>query len=83
MSKKTIKPAKIYTTQQSLNMEKYSPIFNISPEILSLVYEIASNLERLDMIRDETLAIQLRKKNRIKTIHSSLWIEANTLSALR
>ena len=72
--------AKTYTTRQSLNKEKYSPIFNISPEILGLVYEIAANLERLYMIRDGTSAMQLRKKNLIKTIHSSLWIEANTLS---
>jgi len=64
--KKTSSPAKIYTTQQSLNSEKYSPIFTISPEILSLVYEIAANLERLDMIRDETLAIQIQKKIELK-----------------
>ena len=58
-------------------MEKYAPIFNITPNILNLVYEIAANLERIDIIREETLTVQLRKENRIKTIHSSLWIEAN------
>ena len=61
-------------------MEKYAPIFNITPDILNLVYDIASNLERIEIIREETLTMQLRKENRIKTIHSSLWIEANSLT---
>ena len=58
----------------------YAPIFNITPEILNLVYDIASNLERIDIIREEALTVQLRKENRIKTIHSSLRIEANSLT---
>ncbi|GHV04385.1 cell filamentation protein Fic [Campylobacterota bacterium] len=61
-------------------MQNYEPIFNITPEILNSVYEIAANLERIDIIRERTLTPQLRKENRIKTIHSSLWIEANSLT---
>jgi len=61
-------------------MEPYSPIFTITPEILNSVYEIAADLERIDIIREKALTPQLRKENRIKTIHSSLWIEANSLT---
>jgi Fic family protein len=61
-------------------MENYAPIFTITPEILSLSYEIASDLERIDIIREKVLTPQLRKDNRIITIHSSLWIEANSLT---
>jgi len=61
-------------------MEKYEPIFTITPEILNLAYAIAADLERIDIIREKALTPQLRKENRIKTIHSSLWIEANSLT---
>jgi len=61
-------------------MEPYAPIFNITPEILNSAYEIAADLERIDIIREKALTPQLRKENRIKTIHSSLWIEANSLT---
>jgi Fic family protein len=61
-------------------MENYAPVFNITPEILNSVYEIAADLERIDMIRERTLTPHLCKENRIKTIHSSLWIEANSLT---
>jgi Fic family protein len=61
-------------------MENYAPIFTITPEILNFAYEIAADLERIDIIREKTLTPQLRKENRIKTIHSSLWIEANSLT---
>jgi Fic family protein len=61
-------------------MEPYAPLFTITPEILSSAYEIAADLERIDIIREKALTPQLRKENRIKTIHSSLWIEANSLT---
>ncbi|MDR1115370.1 MAG: Fic family protein, partial [Tannerella sp.] len=61
-------------------MENYEPIFKITSEILTAAYEIAADLERIDIIREKTLTPQLRKENRIKTIHSSLWIEANSLT---
>ena len=61
-------------------MESYAPIFTITPEILNLAYEIAADLERIDIIRERALTPELRKENRIKTIHSSLWIEANSLT---
>ena len=61
-------------------MTDYVPIFTITPEILNFTYEIAADLERIDIIREKALTPQLRKENRIKTIHSSLWIEANSLT---
>ena len=61
-------------------METYTPIFTITPEILNFAYDIAADLERIDIIREKALTPQLRKENRIKTIHSSLWIEANSLT---
>src|SRR5215469_3251348 len=63
-----------------IKMETYTPIFTITPEILNFAYEIAADLERIDIIREKALTPQLRKENRIKTIHSSLWIEANSLT---
>ena len=44
------------------------------------MHDIASMLERIEIIREKSLTPQLRRENRIKTIHSSLWIEANTLT---
>lgn len=61
-------------------MEKYTPIFNITPEILCLSSDIAADIDRIDVISERVLTPLLRKENRIKTIHSSLWIEANSLS---
>jgi len=61
-------------------MENYAPIYKITDEILTYAYEIAADLERIDIIRESALTPQLRKENRIKTIHSSLWIEANSLT---
>ena len=61
-------------------MDNYAPVFNITPEILNLVYGIAADLERIDIIREKVLTPQLRKENRILTIHSSCWIEANSLT---
>ena len=61
-------------------MYKYEPIFKITPEITKSAYKIAGYIERINIIRDQVLTPKLRRENRIKTIHSSLWIEANSLS---
>jgi len=61
-------------------MTKYEPICKITPEIMNFVYKIAGDLERINIILESVLTPQLRRENRIKTIHSSLWIEANTLT---
>ncbi len=61
-------------------MSGYEPIFTITPDILNLACDIAADLERINIIRDQALTPKLRKENRIRTIHSSLWIEANSLT---
>ncbi len=61
-------------------MKDYSPIYKITPRITNLVYQIAQDLERINIIREQVLTPHLRRENRIKTIRSSLYIEANTLS---
>lgn len=61
-------------------MKDYSPVFKITPKITSLAYQIAQDLERINIIREQVLTPYLRRENRIKTIRSSLYIEANTLS---
>lgn len=61
-------------------MKAYSPIYNITPKVTRLSYQIAQDLERVNIIREQVLTPRLRRENRIKTIRSSLYIEANTLS---
>lgn len=61
-------------------MKDYSPVYKITPKITNLVYQIAQDLERINIIREHVLTPHLRRENRIKTIRSSLYIEANTLS---
>ena len=58
----------------------YKPPFTVSAKAVNLIAKISSQLERyaIRMEREDTL--QLRRANRIKTIHSSLAIEGNTLS---
>lgn len=61
-------------------MDTNEPIYQITPEILNLVAEISRDLERIDIMREKILTPQLRRANRIKSIGSSLQIEANSLS---
>ena len=58
----------------------YVPPFTVTDEITNLVAEIAEAIGRLTAGSDCLSAPQLRKENRIKTIHSSLAIENNSLS---
>ncbi len=61
-------------------MEDYSPLYKLTPKIASLAYKIAQDLERINIVREQVLTPHLRRENRIKTIRSSLYIEANSLS---
>lgn len=56
------------------------PIFKISTRILRLVMQISSRLGEIHATRPAQISPRLRRENRIKTIHSSLAIENNTLS---
>ena len=61
-------------------MEKYSPPFTITNHILSYVASISEKIGRIESISNLGARPHLRKNNRIKSIHSSLKIEANSLS---
>ena len=55
------------------------PFYTLSDKMVSLVAEITEIATHLEM-RQSAIDPILRKKNRLKTIHSSLAIEQNTLS---
>ena len=57
-----------------------TPPFNISVEAINRIAEISALLERHNIALEGEHGLKLRKANRIKTIHSSLAIEGNTLS---
>lgn len=58
----------------------YQPPFTLNSQILDLVADIAQKVGRVDAYGQISRSLQLRKENRIRTIHSSLAIENNTLS---
>ncbi|NLD18522.1 MAG: Fic family protein, partial [Tissierellia bacterium] len=59
-------------------MSKYEPLFNNTNKITNLVAEIGELVGRISYVEKKN--INLRRENRLKTIHSSLAIENNTLS---
>lgn len=61
-------------------MEKYTPPFNITNQMLTLVSSISEKIGRISVTSNMQAKPHLRKNNRIKSIHSSLKIEANSLS---
>ena len=58
----------------------YRPPFTITNEILSYVSSISEKIGRINATNNLEAKPHLRKNNRIKSIHSSLKIEANSLS---
>lgn len=58
----------------------YKPPFNLNDEILALVADIAQKIGKVEAFQQLNRNPRLRKENRIRTIHSSLAIENNTLS---
>lgn len=71
-----------YNVQEygSVFMGKYQPPFTITNEILSHVSSISEKIGRITAISNLEAKPHLRKNNRIKSIHSSLKIEANSLT---
>ena len=61
-------------------MEKHTPPFNITNQMLSLVASISEKVGKISVTSNLESKPHLRKNNRIKSIHSSLKIEANSLS---
>lgn len=56
------------------------PPYSITPKVLKLVSAISEKLGEINAVFLDKPSPSLRKKNKIKTIHSSLRIEGNTLS---
>ena len=61
-------------------MEDYTPPFRITNDILSYVASISEKIGKISAIGNLESKPHLRRNNRIKSIHSSLKIEANSLS---
>ena len=57
----------------------YTPPYKITANAVNLIAEISEKVGMLTAFSENPLHIELRKKNRIKTIHSSLAIENNSL----
>ena len=58
----------------------YQPPFTLNNQMLDYVADIAQKVGQVDAYGQLSRSPQLRKENRIQTIHSSLAIENNTLS---
>ena len=61
-------------------MPDYLPPFTITNSMVGLVSEIAEKIGQLDRYQSLDAKPHLRRNNRIRSIHSSLAIEANSLS---
>lgn len=61
-------------------MSKYSPPFSISNSIIERIASISEKIGRISIKHTLNSKPHLRRVNRIRSIHSSLKIEANSLS---
>ena len=61
-------------------MSKYKPPFHLTEKMITLVAEISEQVGRITLMEGGSVKEHLRRENRIKTIHSSLAIEHNSLS---
>lgn len=61
-------------------MSKYQPPFHMTDKITNLTAAICELLGQIKVLSKGNLTPHLRKENRIRTIHSSLAIEHNSLS---
>jgi Fic family protein len=64
----------------SIDSIKMKPPYNITPLILKLIASISEKLGEINATFLDKPSPTLRKQNKIKTIHSSLKIEGNTLT---
>lgn len=61
-------------------MGKYTPPFQQNTTVINLLAEICELVGRVEVTHRDIISIQLRRQNQIRSIHSSLRIEQNTLS---
>lgn len=72
--------SKIIRKMGGVIMDRYQPPFEITNEMLLYVSSISEKLGQMSIMAGMVSKPHLRKNNRIKSIHSSLKIEANSLS---
>ena len=63
-----------------MGMSVHKPPFTITDDITVLVAEISEEIGRISVLQENYAAPHLRRRNRIRTIHSSLAIEHNSLT---
>ncbi len=61
-------------------MSRYAPPLTLTTRMLGLIADISEQIGQLSAVNDHQQTPQLRRGNRIRTIHASLAIENNTLS---
>lgn len=61
-------------------MSEYKPPFHITDRTVTLLAEISEQVGRITVLQEGIMSPHLRRENRIRTIHSSLAIEHNSLS---
>lgn len=61
-------------------MSDYNPPFHMTDIMTVLIAEISEQVGRITVLQEGTINPHLRRENRIRTIHSSLAIEHNSLS---
>ncbi len=61
-------------------MSEYKPPFHMTNKISNLLADISEQIGRITVFENGKISPKLRKENRIKTIHSSLAIENNSLT---
>ena len=61
-------------------MNKAKPPFQVTDKMILLIAEISEQVGRMAVQQERTINPHLRRENRIRTIHSSLAIEHNSLS---
>lgn len=61
-------------------MSDYKPPFHMTDKMTTLVAEIGEHVDRVSVLQEGAINPHLRRENRIRTIHSSLAIENNSLS---
>ena len=61
-------------------MSDYKPPFHMTDKMTTLVAEIGEHVGRVSVLQEGAINPHLRRENRIRTIHSSLAIENNSLS---
>ncbi len=61
-------------------MSSYHPPFHLTNKMTSLIAEISEQVGLITILQKGTISPRLRRENRIRTIHSSLAIEQNSLS---